>query len=164
MRWLVPRCKLYAFDNSAPKHKKKEWTIIREKNREDLCDVMAEHDLFPVAMSEDRDAHLPNMARLIAANGCALLQGPPGVGKTFFINNHLVPALEDAYPDIVIITCAPTHVASRLCNGSTLAHVMKHYKNPRNHCLIVDENSMLGTETIHKIERWLMLGNKFIFS
>ena len=59
---LVPRCKLYAFDNSAPKHEKKEWTIIREKNREDLCDVMAEHDLIPEAMSEDRDAHLPNMA------------------------------------------------------------------------------------------------------
>ena len=73
-----------------------------------------------------RDAHLPSVAQHIVQNGGALLTGPAGVGKTVLVNmvKDLILA-EDENAQIVV--AALTHVAARLVQGSTIAHILhKH--------------------------------------
>ena len=60
------------------------WTVVHETDREEMCIAMDERDMIPEAMSDERDAHLPNLAKLIVENGGAQIIGPAGVGKTFF--------------------------------------------------------------------------------
>ena len=58
-----------------------KWKVVHETDREELC--MAMEDMIPDVMSMERDAHLPNLANLIVANGGGQIIGPAGVGKTF---------------------------------------------------------------------------------
>ena len=51
-----------------------------------MCIAMDERDMILDAMSEDRDAHIPNLAKTIIENGGAQIIGPAGTGKTTFLD------------------------------------------------------------------------------
>ena len=55
------------------------WTVVHDADRGEQCVAMDERDTIPEAMTEDRDAHLPNLACLIVETGRAHLYGPADV-------------------------------------------------------------------------------------
>ena len=69
---------------------------------------------------------MSSVAQHIVQNGGAILTGPAGVGATALVNmvKDLILA-EDENAQIVV--AALTHIAARLVQGSTVAHILhKH--------------------------------------
>ena len=100
------------------------WRICKETEfRQERSSAFLGPEEWP---KDQRDAHLPSVAQHIVQNGGALLTGPAGVGKTVLVNmvKDLILA-EDENAQIVV--AALTHVAARLVQGSTIAHILhKH--------------------------------------
>ena len=60
------------------------WTVVHETDREEMCFAMDMHDMISelidiLAMSDERDAHLPYLAKLLVENLGAQIIGPAGV-------------------------------------------------------------------------------------
>ena len=108
-----------------------------------------------------RDAHLPSVAQHIVQNGGALLTGPAGVGKTVLVNmvKDLILA-EDENAQIVV--AALTHVAARLVQGSTIAHILHKHTTMTGGWFFLDEISMIPLSMWGDISRWQLMGNRFI--
>lgn len=120
----------------------RRWTVVREDDREGLCNVTEGRDMMPEAMrGNGRDEHIPNIARLVVENRGGCIVGPAGIGKTHRIGMNRGGST------------AFTRRASRIAGGSTVAHCLHMYRDVHNSSGVVDDFSQLSTDLLRQLAR-----------
>jgi len=101
------------------------------------------------------------LARLVAFTEGALIEGPPGVGKTV-LSRYITREVQRTTGESILDT-AVTHVATALTpNGKTLSRAFKSHRRSTPPWVKVDEASMITLSSWAELCKWHLAGTKFV--